>query len=90
MRALPAGRRRADCPGSRRCGADAVGDLADVPLLRVLSRPLLLRMFELRFNVTAYDAVYVALAEAAEATLLTADRRLAGAPGTGCRVEVLG
>ena len=47
------------------------------------------RIWELRHNVSAYDAVYVALAEALSTTLLTADRRLAGAPGLQGRVELI-
>lgn len=47
------------------------------------------RAFELRDNVTAYDAAYVALAEQLGCTLLTADRRLAAAPTVTCEVEVL-
>ena len=42
----------------------------------------------LRANVSAYDAVYVALAEALDTPLLTRDRRLANAPGHGARVEM--
>jgi predicted nucleic acid-binding protein len=47
------------------------------------------RAFELRANVTAYDACYVALAEQLDCELLTADRRLARAPGIGVRVTVV-
>ena len=49
----------------------------------------MVRAFELRDDVTAYDACYVALAEALDATLVTADARLAAAPGVSCRVHVL-
>ncbi len=45
------------------------------------------RIWELRHNVSAYDAVYVALAEALSTVLLTADRKLAGAPGLEDRIE---
>ena len=51
--------------------------------------PLLTRCWELRANLTVYDAAYVALAEATIATLVTADRRLADAPGRRCDVELL-
>ncbi len=51
--------------------------------------PLLQRAWELRDNLTVYDAAYVALAEALEATLLTADVHMVGAPGCRCLVEVL-
>jgi predicted nucleic acid-binding protein len=47
------------------------------------------RAWELRTNLSAYDALYVALAEQLNAPLLTADARLARAPGLRCRVEVL-
>ncbi|MEX2628106.1 MAG: type II toxin-antitoxin system VapC family toxin [Ilumatobacteraceae bacterium] len=47
------------------------------------------RLWELRANVTAYDAAYVALAEALECPLVTADRRLAGATGPRCAIEVV-
>ena len=45
------------------------------------------RIWQLRENVSAYDAVYVALAEALGAVLVTGDRRLAGASGLGIRIE---
>ena len=51
--------------------------------------PLLPRCWELRDNVTPYDAAYVALAEALGVPLLTADARLANAPGIRCEVELL-
>jgi len=49
--------------------------------------PLLRRVWALRRNLTAYDAVYVALAEALRAVLVTCDRGLATAPGHSARVE---
>lgn len=52
--------------------------------------PLLERCWELRANLTAYDAAYIALAELVEAPLLTADSKLAAGPGITCVVEVLG
>ena len=67
----------------------ALGDLYDLDLRRVGHRPLLPRVWELRHTVTPYDAVYVALAEAIGAVLVTADRRLAAAPGPRCVIEVL-
>lgn len=66
---------------------------ADLAALRVTRYPhtgLLDRIWELRENVTAYDAAYVALAEALSTTLVTADARLASAPGPRCRIERLG
>jgi predicted nucleic acid-binding protein len=50
---------------------------------------LLSRIWELRPNLTAYDASYVALAEALGSDLVTADARLAGAPGPTCPVRVI-
>lgn len=67
----------------------AVADLHDLPLQRVPHRRVLLRCWELRHNVTPYDAAYVALAELLDVVLVTGDRRLAGAPGVRCRVEVV-
>lgn len=67
----------------------AVDDLADLPMLRLPTLPLMRRAYELRANVTAYDATYVALAEQLDWVLLTADGRLARAPGIRCTVEVI-
>lgn len=67
----------------------AITHLRVLPLDRVPHRPLLDRCWELRENLTIYDAAYVALAEILGVTLLTADRRLANAPGLRCPVEVL-
>ena len=50
--------------------------------------PFIVRIWQLRNNFSAYDATYVALAEALSAPLITADRRLAAAPGSGIRIEV--
>jgi predicted nucleic acid-binding protein len=68
----------------------ALRDLTDLPVRRSSHRPLLARCWELRENLTVYDASYVALAEALETVLLTADARLARAPGTRCRIELIG
>jgi predicted nucleic acid-binding protein len=67
----------------------ALTDLADLPLRRAPHLPLLARCWELRDNLTIYDATYVALAEALDAPLVTADTRVARAPGTTCQIEVL-
>jgi len=58
-------------------------------LRRHPSRSLWPRAWELRTHLSAYDALYVALAERLDAPLLTADARLARAPGLRCPVEVL-
>lgn len=70
-------------------GRAALDDLADFPLRRYPHDFLLPRVWELRHNLTAYDAVYVALAEALDAPLLTRDRRIAGAAGHRARVELV-
>jgi predicted nucleic acid-binding protein len=67
----------------------ALVDLIDLPLRRVPHRPLLPRGWELRENVAAYDAAYVALAESLDVELVTADARLTRAPGTRCRFELI-
>jgi len=67
---------------------EAVEDFADMPLQRYAHEPLIERMWSLRGNLTAYDAAYVALAEALGAPLLTTDRRLASAPGHRARIEL--
>lgn len=73
----------------RERGRAALADLADFPLYRYPHDFLLPRVWELRNNLTAYDAVYVALAEALDATLLTRDRRLAAAAGHRARIELV-
>jgi len=70
-------------------GHEALQDLADLPIERYPHNLLLDRVWQLRENLTAYDAVYVALAEALNATVLTADRRLADSPGHRARIEVV-
>jgi len=67
----------------------ALADLTDIPIRRIPHLPLLARCWELRENLTVYDAAYVALAETLGVDLLTGDRRLARASGVRCRVEVL-
>ena len=58
-------------------------------LRRHASRTLWRRAWELRLNLSAYDALYVALAEQLQAPLLTADARLMRAPGLRCCVELI-
>ena len=68
----------------------AVADLRDWPGERFGHRRLLDRVWQLRDSVRGWDAFYVALAEAFDATLLTLDARLARAHGPTCRIEVIG
>lgn len=67
----------------------ALSDLQDLPLARAPHLPLLPRCWQLRHNLTPYDAAYVALAEALGSELITADRRLARAPGVLCGIRFL-
>lgn len=69
--------------------AQAVEDLTDWPGERYGHRLLLDRAWQLRATVRTWDAMYVALAEALDAVLITTDRRLAAAPGPGCRIEAI-
>jgi predicted nucleic acid-binding protein len=66
----------------------ALEDLSTLDLERHAHEPLLARIWALRENLTAYDATYVALAEALDAILVTCDGRLARAPGLGKRIEL--
>jgi predicted nucleic acid-binding protein len=70
-------------------GRLALADLADLPLQRYPHDFLLPRIWDLRNNLTAYDAAYVALAEALDMPLLTRDRRLASAPGHRAQIELV-
>jgi predicted nucleic acid-binding protein len=70
-------------------GRTALADLADFPLHRYPHDFLLPRVWDLRNNLTAYDAMYVALAEALDAPLLTRDKRLAASPGHHARIELV-
>ena len=70
-------------------GSEALVDLADLPLTRYPHGPLLERVWELRNSVSAYDAVYLALAEALDAPIVTSDGRVARAHGHHATVQVL-
>lgn len=69
--------------------AAAIELFHDLPIRAVGHRALAMRIWELRYQLSAYDAAYVALAEALDAPLLTCDRRLANAHGHHARVELL-
>lgn len=66
----------------------ALDEFRALDLERHAHEPLLDRVWELRRNLSAYDAVYVALAEALKAVVLTCDGRLARAPGVTARIEL--
>jgi predicted nucleic acid-binding protein len=68
--------------------AQAHVDLLDLPIDLFPYEALAQRVWQLRPNLTSYDAAYVALAEALDAPLITLDRRLSEAPGITCRVEI--
>jgi predicted nucleic acid-binding protein len=68
--------------------ADARTDFADLALTRYPHHPLGDRIWELRHNLSAYDATFVALAEVLDATLITCDARLAAAPGNPAEVQL--
>jgi predicted nucleic acid-binding protein len=74
----------------RTAATQAVEDLEAWPGERFGHRFLLARAWELRDAVRGWDAMYVALAEALGASLLTTDRRLAAATGPTCRIELIG
>jgi predicted nucleic acid-binding protein len=67
----------------------ALADLAALPIQRFDAVPLLRRIWQLRNSLTAYDANYVALAEAFDAVLVTADERLTKSPGLRCAVRLV-
>jgi predicted nucleic acid-binding protein len=76
-----------DIGGDR--GQAALADLADLPLQRYPHGLFVQRIWALRNNLTAYDAAYVALAEALGAVLLTRDKRLAAATGHHARIDLI-
>lgn len=96
-RATPPG--RGDSPGAGRYvreriitatrGEEALQDLHDLPLNRYPHDILMPRVWELRAVLTAYDAVYVTLAELLDAPLVTCDRKIALACGHRAAVEVI-
>ena len=70
-------------------GRSALAVLERFPITRYPHEPLLPRIWELRANLTAYDAAYIALAEGLDATFLTRDARVANAPTHRATIEVL-
>ena len=70
-------------------GNEAIEDLKDLPIKRYPHEIFLHRIWELRHNMTAYDAAYVALAETLPAPLLTRDAHLASAPGHDAVIELI-
>ncbi len=74
---------------TKRQADNAVDDLLALPITVYPTEPLLPRCWSLHGNVTAYDACYVALAEVLGVTLLTADAKLANAPGLRCQFSVI-
>jgi predicted nucleic acid-binding protein len=70
-------------------GQEALEDLAGLPLERYPHDFLIPRVWELRATLTAYDAVYVALAELLDASLLTCDRKIASASRHSANIEVV-
>ncbi len=68
----------------------AVQDLKDLAIQRARHTALVGRCWELRDNLTSYDAAYVALAEALGAPLVTGDSRIASSPGVRCQIRLLG
>ncbi len=70
-------------------GRQALADFADFTIYRYPHDVLLPRVWELRHNLSAYDAAYVALAEALDVTLVTRDKRLASAAGHRARIDLV-
>jgi predicted nucleic acid-binding protein len=79
--------RQGTISGSR--GEEAARDLFDLRIQRYPHFVLLSRIWQLRNNLSAYDAAYIVLAEKLRATLITRDKRLAVAAGHGPRIEVI-
>ena len=69
--------------------AAAIQDLEDLVLERYPTSQLVRRAYELRANVSPYDAAYVALAEALDCELVTADLKLSKATGPRCPIRLL-
>ena len=74
---------------NERRAVQAIEHWRQLDVERYPHEPFLDRVWGLRNNVTAYDAVYVALAEVLGELLVTGDQKLAGAPGLNVRVELV-
>lgn len=70
-------------------GRDALSDLTDLPLIRYPHTEFLQRVWDMRSSLSAYDAVYVALAEVLDAPLVTTDGKLSRAHGHDVRIELI-
>jgi predicted nucleic acid-binding protein len=68
---------------------NAITDLGDLAIMRHPTLPFMPRAYELRANVTPYDAAYIGLAEALDCDLVTADARLSKAPGPRCQIRLI-
>ncbi len=73
---------------ARKRAEEAMEDLIAVRVTRYASVVLLHRIWQLRQNLSAYDAAYVALAEELKAPLITRDQKIAAAPGHSATIEV--
>ncbi len=74
---------------SRDRAAEAIADLVVLDIHRHAHLDLLTRAWKLRENITAYDAMYVALAEALDGTVITCDGPLAEVPGHNATIELI-
>ena len=74
---------------NERLGVAALHRWRSFDVERYSHEPFLDRVWQLRANFSAYDAVYVALAEALSTALVTGDRKLAGAPGANAPIELI-
>ena len=72
-----------------RMGMLALDRWRSLDIQRYAHEPFLDRIWDLRDNVTVYDAVYVALAEALSTVLYTGDRKLAGTPGVNVAIALI-